>query len=52
VSSSSNGITETQNIFLSVIAALVIGSALPYQKLIEPLEGETDNWREVAEEPF
>ena len=36
-----------QEIFMLVIAALVIGSALPYAKLIEPLEGERDNGQEV-----
>ena len=42
------------DIFLLVIAALVIGSALPYKLLIEPLEGETDNGPEVEldGEPF
>lgn len=33
---------EAQDIFVLVIAALVIGSSLPYAKLIEPLAGETD----------
>src|SRR5271157_2054632 len=36
-----------QEIFMLVIAALVIGTALPYKKLIEPLEGETDKGPEV-----
>jgi hypothetical protein len=42
------------DIFALVIAALVIGSALPYAKLIAPLEGETDNGPEVTleGEPF
>jgi hypothetical protein len=31
---------EAQEIFMLVIAALVIGSAMPYEKLIEPLPGE------------
>ena len=31
---------DTQNVFLLVIAALVIGAALPYKTLIEPLPGE------------
>ncbi len=37
-----------------VIAALVICAAPPYQKLIEPLEGETDNGpeAELDGEPF
>lgn len=45
---------ESQDIFALVLAALVIGSALPYIKLIEPLEGETDNGPEVEldGEPF
>ena len=45
---------EAQNIFLLVIAALVIGSAMPYKMLIEPLEGETDKGPEVEldREPF
>jgi hypothetical protein len=45
---------EAQNIFTLVIAALVIGSAMPYKVLTEPLEGETDNGPEVSldEEPF
>jgi hypothetical protein len=34
---------KSQDIFALVLAALVIGSALPYVKLIEPLEGEADN---------
>jgi transposase-like protein len=32
---------KSQDIFVLVIAALVIGSALPYAELIQPLEGET-----------
>jgi ISXO2 transposase-like protein len=32
---------EAQNIFMLVIAALVIGSAMPYKKLVEVLPGET-----------
>jgi transposase-like protein len=45
---------KSQDIFMLVVAALVIGSALPYAKLIEPLEGETDNGPEVTldGEPF
>ena len=37
-----------------VIAALVIGSSLPYKELIETLEGETDTGPEVKpdSEPF
>jgi transposase-like protein len=31
---------KAQDIFVLVIMALVIGSSLPYAKLIEPLEGE------------
>ena len=40
--------------FALVVAALVIGSALPYAKLIEPLEGEADKCPEVEldGEPF
>ena len=38
---------QAQDIFALVIAALVIGSAMPYKALIEPLEGETDNGPEV-----
>jgi hypothetical protein len=34
---------KAQDIFVLVIAALVIGQALPYAELIQPLEGETDN---------
>jgi hypothetical protein len=34
---------KSQDIFALVVAALVIGAALPYEKLIEPLAGETDN---------
>jgi hypothetical protein len=45
---------KAQDIFVLVIMALVIGSSLPYAKLIEPLEGETDKGREVelGREPF
>jgi transposase-like protein len=45
---------KAQDIFLLVIAALVIGSSLPYVKLIEPLEGERDSGPEVEldGEPF
>src|SRR5439155_23454812 len=32
---------EAHQIFMLVIAALVIGSAMPYKNLIEPLPGET-----------
>jgi transposase-like protein len=39
---------KAQNIFMLVIAALMIGSSLPYAKLIEPLEGETSRGLEVA----
>src|ERR1039457_7072508 len=38
---------EAQDMFALVVAALVIGSAMPYAKLIEPLEGETDKGPEV-----
>ncbi len=34
---------KAQDIFVLVIAALVIGSALPYTELIQSLEGETGN---------
>lgn len=34
---------KAEDIFVLVIAALVIGSSLPYAKLVEPLAGETDN---------
>lgn len=45
---------KDQEIFMLVIAALVIGSALPYAKLIQPLEGERHNGPEVEldGEPF
>jgi transposase-like protein len=45
---------EAENMFALVVAALVIGSALPYAKLIEPLEGEADKGPEVEVdgEPF
>jgi transposase-like protein len=45
---------EAQKIFLLVIAALVIGTSLPYKMLIEPLEGEKDNGPpvELDGEPF
>jgi hypothetical protein len=45
---------KSQDIFALVIAALVIGAALPYEKLIEPLAGETDNGpeAELDGEPF
>jgi hypothetical protein len=37
-----------------VVAALVISAALPYEKLIEPLAGETDSGpeAELDGEPF
>ena len=38
---------EAQDIFVLVIAALVIGSALPYKTLIEPLPGEAATGPEV-----
>jgi transposase-like protein len=38
---------EAQSIFLPAIAALAIGSAMPYKKLIEPLPGETATGPEV-----
>jgi hypothetical protein len=34
---------RAQNIFILVIAALVIGRALPYKQLIADLEQTTDN---------
>jgi hypothetical protein len=45
---------KSQDIFALVVAALVIGAALPYEKLIEPLVGETDNSPQVTldGEPF
>ena len=45
---------KAQDIFVLVIAALVMGSSLPYAKLIEPPAGETDNGPEVKldGEPF
>jgi transposase-like protein len=45
---------KSQDIFALVIAALVIGAALPYEKLIEPPAGETDNGPEATleDEPF
>lgn len=45
---------EAQDMFLLVIAALMIGFALPYKELIRPLEGETDNGpgAELDGEPF
>jgi hypothetical protein len=45
---------EAQDIFMLVIAALVIGSAMPYKTLIEPLAGETGTGPEVEldGEPF
>ena len=45
---------EAQDILLLVIAALVIGAALPYKKLIEPLPVETGTGPEVTldGEPF
>ena len=39
---------ESQEIFMLVIAALVIGSAMPYKKLIEPLPGEEATEPEVS----
>jgi transposase-like protein len=44
---------ETEKIFVLVIAALVIGSALPYKKLIEALPGEGGSDAvPTDEEPF
>src|SRR4051794_17893906 len=45
---------KAQDIFVLVIAALVIGSALPYAQLIEALEGEKGNEPEAGSdaEPF
>jgi transposase-like protein len=39
---------EEENLWAPVIAALLIGSTLPYAKLIEPLEGERGNGPEVT----
>jgi transposase-like protein len=39
---------EAQDIFMLVIAALVIGSAMPYETLIEPLPGEAATGPEVT----
>jgi len=44
---------KAQDIFVLVVAACVIGSALPYAELIEPLEGEIGTGPEVElEERF
>jgi transposase-like protein len=43
---------ESQDIFVLVIAALVLGSAMPYKKLIEALPGETAPEVALNEEPF
>ena len=45
---------KAQDIFLLVIAALAMGSALPYADLIAPLEDEKDSGSEVEldGEPF
>lgn len=45
---------KAQDIFMLVIAALVIGSSLPYAELIQPLEGEEDKGPEceLDGEPF
>src|SRR5258708_5768720 len=43
---------ETENMFVLVVAALVIGSALTYKKLIEPLPGEGAAELAIDEEPF
>jgi hypothetical protein len=45
---------KAQDIFALVIAALVIGSSLPYKMLIEPMEGEKGTGPEVEldGEPF
>lgn len=45
---------ESQDIFMLVIAALVIGSAMPYKKLIEALPGEAASAPEASlnGEPF
>jgi hypothetical protein len=39
---------------VQVVAALVMGEALPYNALVEPLEGERDirSGVEPGEEPF
>lgn len=42
---------EAQDIFVLVVAALVIGAAMPYAKLIEPLEGEAEKIKETND-PF
>jgi hypothetical protein len=39
---------KAQDIFALVVAALVIGSALPSENLIEPMAGETDDGPEVG----
>jgi transposase-like protein len=45
---------ETQEIFMLVVAALVIGTALPYKKLIESIDEQPPTGPEVSfdEEPF
>src|ERR1039457_5503353 len=43
---------ETENMFVMVVAALVIGSVLTYKKLIEPLPGEGAAEPVMDEEPF
>lgn len=45
---------KSQDIFALVLAALVIGSALPYAELIKAVEAERDNGPEVMldGEPF
>jgi DNA-directed RNA polymerase subunit RPC12/RpoP len=45
---------KAQDIFVLVVCALVIGQALPYTELIQPIEGETENGPEVEleGEPF
>jgi hypothetical protein len=45
---------KAQEIFALVIAALVIGSAMPYQELIAAVDAEPDNGPEVEldGEPF
>ncbi len=39
---------KAEDIFALVVAALVLGAALPYEKLIEPLAGETDDGPEAT----
>lgn len=45
---------QGRNIFILVIAALVIGTAIPYAELVGEPEKTKDMWSEVSldEEPF